>query len=153
MAHLHPSVCPLDCPDTCSLSVEVEDGQVTKVRGSFANPLTRGSICAKVTHYPEFVHGPGRLRTPLIRAGEKGTGKFKEISWDEAFDTIHDRFTHIIEQYGSEAIAPLNYAGPHGMLAGGSMDMRFFQQTRCESVATQFLMWWHSCDSLFVHVW
>ena len=128
MTQLHPSVCPLDCPDTCSLSVEVEDEQITKVRGSFANPLTRGSICAKVTHYPEFVHGPGRLRTPLMRAGKKGAGEFKEISWDKALDTIYDRFTNIIDQYGSEAITPLNYAGPHGMLAGGSMDLRFFNK-------------------------
>ncbi len=75
MAQLHPSVCPLDCPDTCSLSVEVEDEQITKVRGSFANPLTRGSICAKVTHYPEFVHGPGRLCTPLIRVGGERNGQ------------------------------------------------------------------------------
>ncbi len=128
MTQTMPSVCPLDCPDTCSLSVDVQDDQITKVRGSFANPLTRGSICAKVTYYPEFVHGPGRLRSPLMRTGKKGVGEFKEISWEQAFDTIYDRFTGIIEQYGSEAITPLNYAGPHGMLAGGSMDLRFFNK-------------------------
>ncbi len=43
-----PSVCPLDCPDTCSLSVQVVDGVVAKVRGSRANPLTDGKICKKV---------------------------------------------------------------------------------------------------------
>ena len=43
-----PSVCPLDCPDTCSLSVEVDADGLRRVRGSRANPYTDGVICAKV---------------------------------------------------------------------------------------------------------
>src|SRR5262249_56094565 len=66
----HPSVCPLDCPDTCSLSVTVEAGRITKIRGSRANPYTAGVLCAKGPEaYPEVVHGPGRLPTPLRRVG------------------------------------------------------------------------------------
>src|SRR5215470_7524891 len=123
-----PSVCPLDCPDTCSLSVTVDDQQLVRVRGSRVNPLTRGAICAKVTHYPEWVHGPDRLRTPLQRTGAKGEGSFRRISWEEALDVVHERFTAIRQAHGAEAILPLNYAGPHGMLAGGSMDLRFFHK-------------------------
>jgi anaerobic selenocysteine-containing dehydrogenase len=126
MAQQRASVCTLDCPDTCSLSVLVEDGQLTQVRGSTANPLTGGTICAKVTRYPEFVHGPDRIPTPLRRTGAKGEGKFERISWDAALDIIHERFSAIMAQHGPQAIMPLNYAGPHGMLAGGSMDMRFW---------------------------
>ncbi|MCB1754988.1 MAG: molybdopterin-dependent oxidoreductase [Gammaproteobacteria bacterium] len=122
-----PSVCPLDCPDTCSLSVEVKDRQITAVRGSTANPYTAGVICSKVAlYYPQFVHGPQRLRTPLKRSGAKGEGKFTPIGWDEALDTVYQRFSAIIGEFGAEAVAPFNYAGPHGMLAGGSMDRRFF---------------------------
>ncbi len=124
-----PSVCPLDCPDTCSLRVTVEDGRITAIRGSHANPYTRGVLCAKVPAlYPGFVHGPGRLRTPLTRVGRKGEGKFKPISWGEALDLIYGRFQRIIAEDGPQAILPLNYAGPHGMLAGGSMDLRFFHR-------------------------
>ena len=123
------SVCPLDCPDTCSLSVTVAKGRVLAVRGSRANPYTAGKLCSKVpAFYPAFVHGPGRLRTPLRRSGRKGEGKFERISWDEALDTIHDRFQAVIARHGAQAILPLNYAGPHGMLAGGSMDLRFFHR-------------------------
>src|SRR5947209_707310 len=50
------SVCPLDCPDTCSLSVTVEDDRLTKVNGSHRNPLTAGYICAKVRSYTERVY-------------------------------------------------------------------------------------------------
>ncbi|MBE7637821.1 molybdopterin-dependent oxidoreductase [Sneathiella sp. P13V-1] len=124
-----PSVCPLDCPDTCSFDVTVEDNKVVKVRGSTANPITRGVICNKVSRsYPEFVHGDGRILTPLKRVGPRGKGEFVEITWDEALDAVRERFTDIIDEFGSEAILPLNYAGPHGMLAGGSMDMRFFHR-------------------------
>jgi anaerobic selenocysteine-containing dehydrogenase len=125
----HPSVCPLDCPDTCSLTVTVEDERIVAIKGSRANPYTAGVLCAKVPEaYPGFVHGEGRLRTPLRRTGAKGEGRFERISWSQALDIIHDRFTAVIAAHGPQAILPLNYAGPHGMLAGGSMDLRFFHR-------------------------
>ena len=102
-----PSVCPMDCPDTCSLLVTVEDDKVVKVRGSHANPLTNGIICNKISHgYPEFVHGPNRLTTPLKRTGAKGEGEFEAISWDEALDTVTERFIAAINEYGAEAVVP-----------------------------------------------
>jgi anaerobic selenocysteine-containing dehydrogenase len=123
------SVCPLDCPDTCSLSVTVEDDRIVQVRGSRANPYTAGVVCTKVSrYYPGFVHGEGRLRTPLRRVGARGEGRFARISWEEALDLIHDRFTAAMAAHGPEAILPLNYAGPHGMLAYLSMDQRFFHR-------------------------
>ena len=125
----HASVCPLDCPDTCSLSVAVENEQVVGIRGTRANPLTDGVLCAKVPlYFPAFVHGPRRLRTPMRRVGRRGEGRFEPISWDGALDLIHERYTAIIGAHGPQAILPLNYAGPHGFLAGGSMDLRFFHR-------------------------
>src|SRR5213594_2389079 len=125
----HPSVCPLDYPDTCSLTVTVEDENIVSIKGSRANPYTAGVLCAKVPEaYPGFVHGEGRLKTPLRRIGAKGEGRFERISWTQALDMIHERFTAIIAAHGPQAILPLNYAGPHGFLAGGSMDLRFFHR-------------------------
>ncbi|WP_419910140.1 molybdopterin-dependent oxidoreductase [Hoeflea sp.] len=124
-----PSVCPLDCPDTCSLSVTVSGGTIDAVRGSQANPFTDGVICNKVARsYPEFVHGPGRLTQPLRRSGKKGESKFEPISWDEALDLVHDGLSRAISQHGPQSVMPFNYAGPHGELAGGSMDRRFFHK-------------------------
>src|SRR3989475_1291585 len=123
------SVCPLDCPDTCSLAVSVENDRILAIKGSHANPYTAGVLCAKVpASYPGFVHGERRIRTPLRRHGARGATRFERISWDEALDMIHERFTAIIAAHGPQAILPLNYAGPHGMLAGGSMDLRFFHR-------------------------
>jgi len=125
----HASVCPLDCPDTCSLTVTVEDTRIVGIRGSRANPFTDGVLCAKVPRaFPEFVHGERRLRTPLKRVGAKGEDRFARISWDEALDTIYTRVSAIIAEHGPQAVMPLNYAGPHGLLAGGSMDLRFFHR-------------------------
>ena len=122
-----PSVCPLDCPDTCSLQVEVAGNQIKKVRGSRANPYTAGAICDKVVkYYPSFVHGESRLRQPLMRTGEKGSGEYQPTSWENALALIAEKTKAVIDEYGPEAVLPFNYAGPHGQLAGGSMDRRLF---------------------------
>ena len=123
------SVCPLDCPDTCSLSVKTDGVNVLEVRGSEANPYTAGVICNKVMRaYPDFLHGANRLTHPLKRRGPRGGNPFERISWDAAFDLVHAGFTSAIRKHGPQTVMPLNYAGPHGELAGGSMDRRFFHK-------------------------
>jgi len=123
------SVCTFDCPDTCSVSVTVDEGRVVKVRGSTAAPYTAGVICTKVAQGMEaFVHGPQRLLHPLRRIGPKGSAQFERISWHAALDEIRDRVGEVIGRWGAEAVLPLNYAGPHGFLAGDSMSSRFFHR-------------------------
>jgi anaerobic selenocysteine-containing dehydrogenase len=126
---IRPSVCPLDCADTCSLDVTVQDDTVLSVRGSSRNPFTRGKLCAKVVaSFPGQVHGPLRLTTPLRRRATLTGVDFEPISWDAALDEIVERFTAVRERWGAQAIAPLCYGGPMGLLAGGSMDKRFFHR-------------------------
>ena len=123
------SVCTFDCPDTCSLSVTIEDDRIIKVRGSESAPFTAGVICNKVAQdMAAFVHGPQRMLHPLRRIGPKGSGQFERISWDAALNEIHARVSAVIERFGPQAVAPLNYAGPHGFLAGDSMSARFFHK-------------------------
>src|SRR3984893_9817326 len=123
------SVCTFDCPDTCSLTVSIDEGRIVKVRGSDAVPYTAGVICNKVARdMGEFVHGQRRLLHPLRRIGPKGSEQFERISWDKALDEIHKRVSDIIGRWGQEAVMPLNYAGPHGFLAGDSMSSRVFNR-------------------------
>jgi anaerobic selenocysteine-containing dehydrogenase len=111
------------------LSVTVADGRVVKVRGSEATPFTSGIICNKVARdMARFVHGPQRILHPLRRNGAKGSGAFERISWNAALDEIHARTSAVIGRWGSQAVAPLNYAGPHGFLASDSMSSRFFHR-------------------------
>jgi anaerobic selenocysteine-containing dehydrogenase len=75
------SVCTFDCPDTCSLTVSIDEGRIVKVRGSDAVPYTAGVICNKVARdMGEFVHGQRRLLHPLRRVGPKGSEQFERIS-------------------------------------------------------------------------
>lgn len=128
-----PSVCPLDCPDRCSLSVEVEDGRIRRIGGSSRNPLTVGPggkpyICHKVERFGDRVHGPRRILQPMRRVGPKGSGQFEAISWEEAIATIAGKFRTILETDGGEAILPCWYGGSNGYLTGGGLDARFWHR-------------------------
>lgn len=123
-----PSVCPLDCPDTCSLEVTVTDGRVTKLDGSHANPVTAGYICGKVRHFPELVYGEERVRHPAVRSGPKGSGQFRRVSWDEALDLVASRLRSLRDAHGGEAILPLTYGGSNGWLTQNTQDLRLFHR-------------------------
>lgn len=125
---IHSSVCPLDCPDRCSLTVEVEGDQVRRISGSHKNPLTAGYICKKVAGFGERVHGPRRILRPARRVGPKGSGQWKDITWEEALSEIVARFQTIIQDFGAEAILPCWYGGSNGYLTGGGMDSRFWHR-------------------------
>jgi len=123
------SVCALDCPDACSLVVEINGaGRAVKLRGNPEHPVTRGFLCAKVTKYLEREYHPDRLLDPLRRTGAKGEGQFERISWDEALDEIAERLKAISETHGPAAILPYSYAGTMGLLNGSGMDRRFFHR-------------------------
>ena len=110
------SVCPYDCPDTCGLLVEVENGRAVRVTGDPEHPFTRGTLCPKMLHYEKTVHSPERLTTPLIRTGAKGAGEFRPATWEEAIATIAGRWREIIARHGAEAILPYSYAGTMGLV-------------------------------------
>ncbi len=126
MPETRHSVCALDCPDTCSLLIQVEDGHGSKLRGNPAHPVTRGFLCGKVARYLEREYHPARLLYPQRRVGAKGEGRFERISWDEALDTIAERLLAIAQEFGPESILPYSYAGTMGLLQGSGMDRRFF---------------------------
>jgi len=125
---LRHSVCALDCPDTCSLAVTVEDGRATRLRGDAEHPVTRGFLCSKVARYLEREYSPDRLLYPQKRVGAKGEGRFERVSWDEALDTIAGNLTRVSAGCGPEAILPYSYAGTMGLLNGSGMDRRFFHR-------------------------
>jgi anaerobic selenocysteine-containing dehydrogenase len=108
--------CPHDCPDTCGVSTEVEDGRAVHFRGDPDNPITRGWLCAKVRPYLDHVYHPDRLLYPLRRIGPKGGGQWQRIGWQEAVDEIAARWKHIIAEHGAEAILPYSYSGTLGLV-------------------------------------
>ncbi|PYT15537.1 MAG: molybdopterin oxidoreductase [Acidobacteria bacterium] len=134
MPELH-SVCPLDCPDRCSLDVTVEAERVVSITGSRVNPLTDGFICAKVRDFPRRVYGPDRLLHPMRRTGPKGSGRFEAISWDAAIGSIARTFEAIRREFGGEAILPFSYGGSNGLLTQGTTDERLFRSIGASRLA------------------
>src|SRR5688572_21562701 len=110
-------VCPHDCPDTCVMTVEVENGKAVALGGDASHRFTQGFLCAKVNRYLERVYSPDRILHPLKRVGKKGEGRFERVSWDEALDTIADRFRTTIAEHGPQSILPYSYAGNMGLLS------------------------------------
>jgi anaerobic selenocysteine-containing dehydrogenase len=143
MQQIKRSVCPLDCPDTCSILATVEDGRVVRLDGDPEHQFTRGFLCGKVAHYPERLYSRDRLLYPMKRAGAKGAGEFDRISWEEAIDTIATRLHDIVGRLGGEAVLPYSYGGTLGIVQRNA-GHRFFhrlgasrlQRTICSPAAT-----------------
>jgi anaerobic selenocysteine-containing dehydrogenase len=127
--HIVRAVCPHDCPDTCSMTITVQNGKAVSLRGDPEHQFTNGFLCGKVARYVERVYHPERLLRPLKRVGPRGQRAFAPISWDEALDEIAGKFKAIAASAeGPQAILPYSYAGTMGRLQGGSLDRRFFNR-------------------------
>lgn len=121
------TACPLDCPDSCTVDVTVEQGRVVSLDGGDDNPATKNFICAKVRRFPERVYGEDRLLYPAIRQGAKGQGVFSRVTWDEALDQIAARMVDIRETAGAEAILPFCYGGSNGLITQDTNDAALFR--------------------------
>jgi len=120
--------CPHDCPDTCGLITEVEDGRAVNIYGDPEHPVTQGWLCAKVRPYLNHVYHPDRLTHPLRRIGPKDSGQWQRLTWNEAIAIIADRWQNIIAQYGAEAILPYSFSGTLGMVQMGIANKRLWNR-------------------------
>lgn len=117
------SACPHDCPSTCALNVEIlPGGRIGRLSGAKDNSYTDGVICAKVARYAERIHHPDRLMKPLVRAGAKGEGSWKEASWEAALDLVAEKLSKAEEKDGAEAVWPYFYAGTMGLVQRDSIE-------------------------------
>ncbi|WP_020616563.1 molybdopterin-containing oxidoreductase family protein [Paenibacillus daejeonensis] len=123
-----PAVCSLDCPDQCGLLLHKEEGRIVKVTGDPEHPVTRGNICNKVRKMTDRLYDPERLQYPMRRIGAKGERRFERISWDEAIQTIAERWKALVAEHGSESILPYSYYGNMGNITAEGMDRRFFNR-------------------------
>ncbi|MDX1927045.1 MAG: molybdopterin-dependent oxidoreductase [Pirellulaceae bacterium] len=110
-----PSVCPLDCPDACSLEITVDGDRMVKLSGA-DHPVTRGFACVKMAKYPQRQEHADRLLVPQRRVGRKGEGRFEPITWDEALDEVAARVKANLAKYGEQSVLPFSYAGTMGII-------------------------------------
>jgi len=94
------------CHGGCGTIITVEDGVVAKVVGDPGNPINEGLLCSKGGRPSiEQLYHPDRIDHPMIRAGEKGAGAWRRVSWQEALDYIAEKMLAIRAQDGAEAVA------------------------------------------------
>jgi anaerobic selenocysteine-containing dehydrogenase len=140
-------VCAHDCPDSCSLLVKVENGQVTQVRGDPDHPFTAGFACAKTNRDAELVNSPERITAPQRRIGTKGDGKFASIGWDEALEEIAAKWNSIIVESGPSAILGYAYSAHTGMMNRGLVNGLF------HALGASRLDAGTVCDSCAIEAW
>lgn len=128
--------CPYDCPSTCGLLAEIENGRIVKVKNDKTHPVSKNGICRKMQHYEQDIYSMDRLMKPMRRVGKKGEGKFEPISWNEAVREITDHFKDIIEKWGSEAILPCVYSGVMSDIQRSCGDAFFNRMGALELVKT-----------------
>jgi len=92
------------CIANCGVLAHVEDGRVVKIEGNPVDPMSKGRMCAKGLSSIQALYHPNRNKYPLQRVGERGGGKWKRVSWDDALSTIADQLLATKEQYGPEAV-------------------------------------------------
>ncbi|MCC6472723.1 MAG: molybdopterin-dependent oxidoreductase [Burkholderiales bacterium] len=93
------------CLVRCGMRVESEGGQVRRVLGDRSHPLSKGYLCIKGKASLDLTNSPNRVIYPRKRAGERGSGKWQRVSWDEALEDIAARLNAIIERDGASAVA------------------------------------------------
>src|SRR5512142_1001013 len=96
---LIPSMCEM-CVWRCGLLAKVKDGRVVKLDGNPDHPHSKGKLCPRGQAGLMNTYDPDRVLTPLIRAGKRGEGKFREASWEEALDLVAQKMSSIKQKYG-----------------------------------------------------
>lgn len=89
----------------CGILVGLKDNAIVRVKGDPNGFLNKGYICPKGLASPDRLTHPNRLKHPLKRVGERGEGRWERITWDEAIETISEKFQGIKERYGAKGVA------------------------------------------------
>lgn len=115
-----PSICWHNCGGRCQIKAHVKDGVVLSFTTDNEGPDTPDDLqaraCLKGRAQRQRLYHPDRLKYPMKRVGERGAGKWEQISWDEALDITAAEIKRIVETYGNESVY-FNYScGAYGLL-------------------------------------
>jgi len=106
------------CHGGCGVIAHVKDGKVIKVEGDPESPISHGTLCSKCLAITQLAYHPDRVRYPMKRKDSA----WERVSWDEALDTIAEKFKEVIKEYGPESIVVFaNLLGTPNVLTAGHM--------------------------------
>lgn len=108
------SICEM-CSSRCLIDVRVDEENKLFIQGNIYSKATQGKICARGGSGVSQLLDPKRLVKPLLRIGERGEGKFKEISWEEAYKFIALKLNEIKSKYGAKSVAFASKSGPESI--------------------------------------
>ncbi|MEG0455854.1 MAG: molybdopterin-dependent oxidoreductase, partial [Bacteroides sp.] len=113
-------MCRSFCTGACLLNLHIRDGKLMRTSMREMPEECYNRICLKGYTHPYREYSPKRILNPMRRAGERGEGKWEQITWDEAIAEIAEKWKAITDQYGPSAMAC--YTGPAGNrgAAGGN---------------------------------
>ena len=97
------------CSAGCPIDAYVQDGKLLSVEGSRDWPGQQGGLCSKGAASRQYVYNKDRILYPMKRVGERDSGEFERISWEEAYAMIANNLLRIREKYGSQST--VFYAG------------------------------------------
>src|SRR5580765_5492507 len=135
VAEWKPSVCPM-CAAGCGMTVRVMEADVEttrngqagvvkmavakKLEGNVKDPISQGGLCARGQASIQTTYHPDRLTHPMKRTGARGTGEFKEITWDEAIAELARQLDALAAAGNQKALAFLTrpHRGRGTALAG-----------------------------------
>ncbi len=109
---LRHTTCNRDCPDACSMLVEVEEERAIRLLGDRSDPVTRGFLCERTAKFLARQYAPDRITTPLVRRA----GKLAPASWDAALDLVARELLRIRAESGPAAILHYRSGGSLGLL-------------------------------------
>ncbi len=92
-----PYLCNV-CRNKCAGFARVENNTITKLDPNPYFPKSRNMLCPKGNAGIQKVYDPDRLKYPLIRIGKRGEGKYKRVTWDEAYEYIKDKLVQILDE-------------------------------------------------------
>ncbi|MEE8346821.1 MAG: molybdopterin-dependent oxidoreductase, partial [Dehalococcoidia bacterium] len=115
----------VDCyPGNCPYRVYVKDGVIFCEEQAGTLPVIEEGVpdmnpmgCQKGAAWSRLLYSPERVLHPLKRAGKRGEGKWKRISWDQALSEIADHILNAIEEVGPESIIDEGTPGQGGLLS------------------------------------
>lgn len=94
---LIPTLCEM-CVNKCAAYARVENNIVTKLEPNPHFPKSQNMLCARGNAGIQALYDPDRLKYPLIRIGKRGDGKYKRVTWDEAYSYISEKMTKILDE-------------------------------------------------------
>ena len=98
------------CPAGCGIEITMDGERIHRIKPMKDHPL--GIVCARGAHAGEIVYSSDRIKSPMKRTGDRGTGSLQKVSWDGAFETSARLIREVVEKHGPEAMAV--YSGRGG---------------------------------------